>query len=104
MNDQIGNLGFMEFETAAIYPNVSASFAIKQVGMPKLTYRREYVVSAISGSGFGRGTGTQVKWRILEISYFVSLKGHSLLFDIMLSGKWLLAISIDRMANSLRSA
>ena len=41
MNDQIGNHGFMEFEIAAIYGNVSASFAIEQVGMPKLTRGRE---------------------------------------------------------------
>ncbi len=41
VNDQIGNLGFMEFETAAIHGYLSGSFATEQVGVPNLTYLRE---------------------------------------------------------------
>lgn len=34
MNEQIDHDGFVDFETAAIFGNVAASFAIEQVGMP----------------------------------------------------------------------
>ena len=36
-NDQIDNLGFTDFEHAAIYGSVAASFAIEQISMPKLS-------------------------------------------------------------------
>jgi len=37
--DELLKKGFTEFEIAAIYGSVASSFAIEQVGMPKLTHR-----------------------------------------------------------------
>lgn len=40
-NDQVNNHGFTDFEFAAVYGSVAASFAIEQVGMPNLSRRKE---------------------------------------------------------------
>lgn len=53
-NDQIDNFGFTEFELAATYGSVAASFAIEQIGMPTLSQSGD-------GKELWNGDGKSVK-------------------------------------------